>query len=191
MKKLIIAFILGALVMFSGQAIADTVSQIGKKVDSEASVFVNGEKVSDAIIIKGVSYTPSRDVAERLGAKVEWKGSENSIMIVTESVNRGTDEEINEEIERIVAEKEERNYIDFEELMRVSKLKTSIESAKQNIENYERRIEKLKLQISDDIHPTINKSYENQIKEYETWIIEETANLAQLEKEYAKLESAK
>src|SRR5690606_32061440 len=82
-QHIIMAFIVGVLVMISGQALADTVSQIGNKVDSEAIVYVNDERVSDAIIIKGKSYTPSRDVAEALGGTVKWVGSENSIMITS------------------------------------------------------------------------------------------------------------
>src|SRR5690554_6846980 len=81
MKHIIMAFIVGVLVMISGQALADTVSQIGNKVDSEAVVIVNDERVSDAIIIKGKSYTPSRDVAEALGGTVKWVRSENKIVI--------------------------------------------------------------------------------------------------------------
>lgn len=80
MKKLIIGFILGAVFMFSSQAIADTVSLVGKKVGSEAKVVLDGKELSNAVIINSKSFAPVRDIAEAFGAEVEWK---NGVVKIT------------------------------------------------------------------------------------------------------------
>ena len=176
MKKIIIAFIAGALVMVSGQALADTVSQIGKKVDSEASVYVNGEKVSDAIIIQGKSYVPGRDVAEALGGTVEWKGSENAIMIS----NFTTDEEIEEYNSKLIEYNKKK-----------AEITASINSANRKIERLEGYIEKYNLDLADTDNAANKEYLESEIDRYTKELETEKANLAKYEKELQELESTK
>lgn len=73
MKKLVIGIFIGALLMFSGQAFADTISRVGKKVGAEATVFLNGTQLSDAVIVDGKSFAPVRDIADAFGADVEFE----------------------------------------------------------------------------------------------------------------------
>ncbi|MFD5020007.1 M15 family metallopeptidase [Paenibacillus sp. NPDC058367] len=40
--------------------------------DVKVSVYVDGKKVGDGVLDNGVTYTPSRAVAEALGAEVTW-----------------------------------------------------------------------------------------------------------------------
>lgn len=72
MKKVVIAFVAGALLMASGQVLADSVSKIGKKIDGEAKVVLNGKPLSNAVISEGKSYAPVRDIAEALGATASY-----------------------------------------------------------------------------------------------------------------------
>jgi hypothetical protein len=72
MKKVVIAFVAGALLMASGQVLADSVSKIGKKIDGEAKVILNGKQLSNAVISEGKSYAPVRDIAEALGASTSY-----------------------------------------------------------------------------------------------------------------------
>ncbi|WP_138751849.1 hypothetical protein [Paenibacillus sinopodophylli] len=72
MKKVVIAFLAGALLMASGQALADGISKIGKKIDGEAKVVLNGKQLSNAVISEGKSYAPVRDIAEALGASTSY-----------------------------------------------------------------------------------------------------------------------
>lgn len=72
MKKVVIAFVAGALLMASGQVLADSVSKIGKKIDGEAKVVINGKQLSNAVISEGKSYAPVRDIAEALGASASY-----------------------------------------------------------------------------------------------------------------------
>lgn len=174
-KHLIAAFIVGVLVMVSGQALADTISQIGKKVDSEAAVYVNGSKVSDAIIIKGKSYVPGRDVAEAMGGKVEWKGSENSIMITSE-------------IEKMLADKEERTKQQWEK----ANLIASIDGSKRTIERIEQSMTLVTKQFENENLHQLNKDYLNQqLNDLEKQLEEEKEKLEQAEKELAELEATK
>lgn len=165
MKKYVAVFLAGALLMLSTQVIADTVSQIGKKVDSEAEVIVNGEKVSNAIIIKGKSYVPGRDVAEALGAKVEWKGGEG---VVITSETKPAEEDVSgiDDIDNSI-------------------LLKKIESVKQKIADYNKLIETFTSQMQSADDKTF---YENNIAQ-----LKEKVSAAQLELEkYEKeLESAK
>ncbi|MGG1637235.1 hypothetical protein [Paenibacillus sp. NRS-1760] len=73
MKKVVISFVAGALLMASGQVLADSISKIGKKIEGEALVVVNGQKLSSAVISEGKSYAPVRDISEALGAKATYK----------------------------------------------------------------------------------------------------------------------
>jgi len=85
MKKMLIGFICGAVLMFSGQAFADQISRVGKKVGSEAIVFIEGKEVSSAIVVDGKAYTPARDIVETFGGTVNWVpgkgGNKNMIEI--------------------------------------------------------------------------------------------------------------
>lgn len=72
MKKIVIAFVAGALLMASGQVLADSVSKIGKKIEGEAKVVLNGKQLSNAVISEGKSYAPVRDIAEALGASASY-----------------------------------------------------------------------------------------------------------------------
>lgn len=161
MKKVIIAFIAGALVMVSGQAIANTVSQIGNKVDSEAAVYVNGERVSDAIIIKGKSYFPGRDVVEKMGGTVEWKGSEGII---------------------ITAEKDDDKLL--------SLAKANVKSTKDIISDIESSLAKYKEDIIDS-SGVYKEFLTEHIAKLENELKQNQEKLAQYEKEIQELESTK
>lgn len=104
MKKFAIGIVVGAVLMFSGQAFADSISLIGKKVGSEATVILNDIQLSDAIIVDSKSYAPVRDIAEAFGASVDFETAtkEKKAVIRLDSL---TTSEINLEANTI-AEKE-------------------------------------------------------------------------------------
>lgn len=89
MKKIVAAFLCGVILTFSGQVFADSISRIGKKVGSEATVLLDKEKLSDAIVIEGKSYLPVRDIAEAFGADVEYipaSKTEKAVIELTSAV---------------------------------------------------------------------------------------------------------
>lgn len=73
MRKYVIGFIAGVLVATAGVAAADTVSLIGKKIQSEAVVTLDGETIGTAIITDGTSFVPIRVVGEATGLKVGYE----------------------------------------------------------------------------------------------------------------------
>ncbi|KIL35180.1 hypothetical protein SD71_16285 [Cohnella kolymensis] len=87
MKKIVISFLSGALLMFSGQALAGPISNIGKKIEAEYVVIVDGKELdSKAIASSGTTYTPNRAIADAIGYDVKF---ENQTVIYTkkEGVN--------------------------------------------------------------------------------------------------------
>lgn len=77
MKKLSYLFsgaLIGAAVMLTTSAYgADIAALVGKKVQGETDIVVEGVPVEKAIIIDGKSYAPVRSVAELGGFNVEFK----------------------------------------------------------------------------------------------------------------------
>lgn len=71
MKKFVSGFIIGALLMLSTQAFGESIGYLGKKVDGQASVKVNGDTVGQAVIIEGKSFAPVRDIVNSMGGVVE------------------------------------------------------------------------------------------------------------------------
>lgn len=74
-KKVVAAFLAGALMMVSVQAFGDSVSQIGKKIQTELSVTVDGKKLTvPAIAVDGKSYAPVRAIGDAVGYNVAVSG---------------------------------------------------------------------------------------------------------------------
>src|SRR5690606_5710655 len=83
MKKVTLATIvflmLGAAVIY-----ADSTSFVGRKVQSEAIVTLDGEKIGSVLILDGVSYAPVRVIAEASGLSAGYKPGEVTLMSETE-----------------------------------------------------------------------------------------------------------
>lgn len=73
LKYAIVGFIAGTLVMASGQALADGVSKIGKKIQGEAVVKIGNKELSRAIIVDGKSYAPVKDIVESYGSTASYE----------------------------------------------------------------------------------------------------------------------
>ncbi|MEN1985871.1 hypothetical protein [Paenibacillus hubeiensis] len=74
MKKYVAGFLAGALFTLAGAAFADDIqSLIGKKIQGEAVVELNGQTLDTAIIIDGKSYAPVRAIGEAAGYDVSMQ----------------------------------------------------------------------------------------------------------------------
>lgn len=74
MKKYITGFLAGALFTVAGAAFADDIqSLIGKKIQGEAVVELNGQALDTAIIVDGKSYAPVRAIGEAAGYDVSMQ----------------------------------------------------------------------------------------------------------------------
>lgn len=75
MKKVVSAFLAGALMMVSVQAFGDSISQIGKKIQTEYTVTVDGQQLTvPAIAVDGKSYAPVRAIGEAAGYDIAVTG---------------------------------------------------------------------------------------------------------------------
>lgn len=72
-KYLLIGLIVGVAMTISFSAIADGVSKIGKKIDAEYVVKLDGAELDvKAISMEGTSYAPVRAIGEALGLDVDF-----------------------------------------------------------------------------------------------------------------------
>ncbi|WP_342440023.1 hypothetical protein NSS79_15455 [Paenibacillus sp. FSL L8-0436] len=86
MKKAVAGFIAGIVFMIGAQAFGDSISKIGKKIQTELSVTVDGKKLNaPAIAVDGTSYAPVRAIGEATGYDVSVSGK--SIALKKESAN--------------------------------------------------------------------------------------------------------
>lgn len=76
-KQLIIGIVIGAVLMFSGQVMADSISKVGKKVQAEYVVKVDGLSLeTKGLSIDGQTTVPARALADAVGYSVAFKNKE-------------------------------------------------------------------------------------------------------------------
>ena len=74
MKKFMAGLLVGFLLTIPAYAIAEQASMVGKKVQTEYPVFVDGKKLNvKAIAIDGTSYAPLRAIGEAIGYDVKFQ----------------------------------------------------------------------------------------------------------------------
>ena len=74
MKKVVVSFLAGAVFATSATVFADNVkSLVGRKVQAETDVILNGQKIDTAVAIDGKSYAPVRSIAEAAGLNVSYR----------------------------------------------------------------------------------------------------------------------
>jgi len=77
MKKIVVGMIIGAVLMYSGQAVATSISKIGKKVQGEYTIKVDGKKLdAKALSIDGQTTVPGRALAEAVGYNIAFENKE-------------------------------------------------------------------------------------------------------------------
>lgn len=82
MRKFILGFVLGALLFSGVQVFANNVTLVGKKVGSEAELYLDGKRMSDVIIVDNKSFAPVREIAESLGRAVEYQKPEGGKAVI-------------------------------------------------------------------------------------------------------------
>lgn len=133
MKKVVAAFIAGALLMFSAQAFGTSSSLVGLKVSNTANVNLDGEQIGQAVVIEGKSYIPVRDAANGLNLNIT-KASGGVIDL--ESTNILTPEELAQKAK----EDEDRVNNEIAKKNAANSKRQEIESVKTNINNNQKRI---------------------------------------------------
>lgn len=135
-------------------------SLVGKKVQSESEVLVEGVKLDTAIIIDGKSYAPVRSIGEVAGFLVDFKDKKitlekKQLSSEDETISEGVVGEVMTDIERV---------------------ETQIDSVKSSIESLQ-YMAKIKTNITEEEEQMVQKK----LSEYYTLLTE-------LEKKKAELE---
>jgi hypothetical protein len=153
MKKFAMGVIVGAVLAFSASTYADDIAQmIGKQVDNEYPVVLNGATLNNrSVAIEGTSYAPVREISEKLGLNVKF---ENDTVILSKP------QEVNNVPTKVLSKEEQIINLNTEinELARrIHAIKQSnatiqilIDTGKpdQNNDNYKKSIESNNAQIT-------------------------------------------
>jgi hypothetical protein len=167
-KKTVIAFVAGALLMVSGQALAEELSKIGKKIEGEAKVILEGQELSNAIIVDGKSYAPVRDIVEAYGSTATYmKGVIKIEMAAGMTILQVKQRQIKADIEKL--NKDIANLKDY-----VIPEEEKALAATTNKEIWRERVDRRKVEL----------------KEKEAELENLNRQLEDIEKEIAELESA-
>ncbi|MEO2261171.1 hypothetical protein ABGV43_30135 [Paenibacillus amylolyticus] len=168
MKKYVAGFLAGAVFVLSASAFADDIqSLIGKKIQGEAVVELNGQALDTAIIVDGKSYAPVRVIGEAAGYDVSMQ---NKKIILDEKSSAtvtvpGKGQSVEEQ---------------------VGKLKQRIVDVKQRIADTNKLIDASKSIINDPSKDSTGE--ENFLKMREANLIEQEDLLLDLESQLAELE---
>lgn len=170
MKKKIILLSIFAVFLLSSQVFADSISQIGKKVSGEASVYLNGIKIKDAIIVNNSAYAPVRDLVESLGGEVEFKKTEKGSAI---NLTSPETKEVTKEM-----------------IWKKAELEAKIIGANNAIKRLNQEIEYATKQLETATHEILVKTLERSIAEAKEEIIQAQANIITYTNELLELESS-
>lgn len=97
-RKIVVGLILGAALVFAGQAAADSLSKVGKRVQAEYPVIVDGVTLNvKALAIDGTTTTPNRALAEAIGYDIAFVNKKVVYTKKVEEVRPVDEEEIIEE----------------------------------------------------------------------------------------------
>lgn len=140
MKKIVAAFVAGALFMFSAQTFGTSSNFVGLKITNTAEVNLDAKSIGEAIVVEGKSFIPLRSAADELDLKIT-RASRGVINL--ESANTLTPEELaqkaKEDEERVNNEIAKKNAANSKR-QEIESVKTNINSNQQRIADYETAI---------------------------------------------------
>lgn len=169
MKKYVAGFLAGALFTLSAAAFAsDIPSLVGKKIQGQTVVKVNGEELDTAIIVDGKSYSPTRSIGEAAGFDVSMQDKE----IILDKKATSTPSAVTPGKGQSVEEQ-------------VAKLNQRIVDAKQRIADINKLIEASESVINDPSKDSTGE--ENYLKMRQSNLAEQEALLSDLESQLAAL----
>jgi peptidoglycan hydrolase CwlO-like protein len=166
MRKYIIGFIAGILVATAGIAGAETISLVGKKIQSEAVVTLDGKEIGTAIITDGTSYLPIRTLADATGLKVGYQ--KGNIKLETKT-------ELPRNLENLDQRLEDLTWSLNSWQKMLANTQRSIDGCLENIAKWQGVLDTLAPDASDEI----KADYQSRIGSAETEIIKLEIDLAE------------
>ncbi|WP_157261211.1 hypothetical protein [Paenibacillus wynnii] len=171
MKKYIVGFLVGAIFTVSATAFADDIkSLVGKAIQGEAPVIVDGRQLDTAIIVDGKSYAPVRSIGEAAGYSVSVDGKKIILKSEVKDTMKTTSENMNKP----------RNLEDAN---------WAIDKAKSDIERYKEAIQLYELNVSASKTEEAKANNQQMLDSYKKQLAEAEQKLIDLEKQKAELES--
>ncbi|WP_134904481.1 hypothetical protein [Paenibacillus polymyxa] len=181
MKKYVAGFLAGALFTIGATSFADEIqSLVGKKIQGETAVSVNGKSIDKAIVVEGKSYAPVRSIGEAAGMKVQF--GKEGIALSDEPTKEIKPDPVTTEP---ISETKETKTINEEVPVKLDQLNASIEEKKEQIKSLEKGISSQQLLISQGKDVESNKVF---LEGYEKSKKQAEESLANLEKQKAELE---
>lgn len=171
MKRFVMGFICAALIFGGTSVLADSISFVGKTIDSEIPVYYNEEPlVAKAIAVEGMSYLPVRTVGNTLGAKIEYR--DGAIFMEKTDDYEAIKQQVMNDIKLEMQKEEIRKEI--------TKLQTAIENGRKQISELEIDIARNEGAVKDTL-VQLKATVETIIQQQEAKIKELEAQLAELE----------
>lgn len=166
MRKYVIGFVVGLLLSVGTTALADGVGNVGKRIEVEVPVVLNGEELPvKAVAFEGTSYLPVRAVGESLGLEVEYK---DGVIYLA----GGTVQNVAEEVKR---------------LLRIEEVEKEIARYEEAIKNLENEIVMIREMYSGSEY--FEKIAESQVETINKIIGNHRENIEKLLKELEELQN--
>ncbi|MDP9676289.1 hypothetical protein J2W97_002284 [Paenibacillus jamilae] len=182
MKKIVAGFLAGALFTIGATSFADEIqSLVGKKIQGETSVSVNGKSIDKAIVVEGKSYAPVRSISEAAGMKVQY-GNEG-IVLSDESTKEIKPYPVTTEP---IMETKEPKKINKETPLTLDQLNNAIKENKSQIEILNASIKNQQILIDSGKDVEVNKQI---LSSYEESKTQREKNLENFEKQKTELEN--
>lgn len=143
MRKYPILVLFFAGILAGTTAFAASSSLVGKKIEREVSIEVDGQKIeTEAIVVNGTTYVPVRSVGEMSGYKVTYKGgvvrmqSSGEAMETTPDTNEGKEIPSPAREEDLDSQIKGKRNIMSSNNAEIEKQKAAIENSKKSFEEY-------------------------------------------------------
>lgn len=195
MKKVVAGFIAGAVMMVSLQAFGAGVNLIGKKIDGQADLKINGEVVGQTIIVQGKSYAPVREITDGVGGTVTYNKSGGAVEMELSNDPEAIASTTTSNPSNGVSSLEKQNQIAFVKdkikfkISKIEETEKSIERLNGIIAEYQSKIDKLN---PDSVSATSLKTNKNvhelSLDEAQKTLERQKLELADLESQLAALE---
>lgn len=165
MKKYVASFLAGAVFVLSASAFADDIkSLVGKKIQGEAVVELNGQALDTAIIVDGKSYAPVRAIGEAAGYDVSMQNKKIILGEKATATTPGKGQSVEEQS---------------------AKLKDRISNQKTRISETELKIKGMEEEMAKPNY--VDRGEQDYIDWYKSTLTEQQTLLATLESELAAL----
>ncbi|OMF48585.1 hypothetical protein [Paenibacillus peoriae] len=181
MKKIVAGFLAGALFTIGATSFADEIqSLVGKKIQGETSVSVNGKSIDKAVVVDGKSYAPVRSVAEAAGMKVQF--GKEGIALSDEPTKEIKPDPVTTEP---ITDTKEPKKVNKETPLTLEQLNSAIKENQEQVDSLSAAIKNQNLLISSGKDVESNKKI---LEFYENSKAESEKNIENFEKQKAELE---